>query len=85
MVRILDKHWKMNHINNRNIVAAIIQRPQEQGYNAVKLLFEYLTSDTLPTTKNHYIKTRILLKENLIETASDEMSYRRCLSGLENT
>ena len=73
-----------DEINNRNIVAAIIQRPQEQGYNAVKLLFEYLTSDTLPKTKNHYIKTRILLKENLIETDFDEMSYRKCLSRLEN-
>ncbi|MCI8517637.1 MAG: substrate-binding domain-containing protein [Hungatella sp.] len=59
-------------IKSRNITAAIIQRPQQQGYNAVKILFEYLTSDTLPKTKNHFIKTRILLRENLCEADWDE-------------
>lgn len=54
-------------INNRNISAAIIQCPQDQGYTAVKILFEYLTVNTMPKLKNHYISTRIILKENLAD------------------
>ncbi len=54
-------------IKNRNITATIIQQPQLQGYTAMKTLFEYLTYEKIPDTRNQYIETRIILKENLSE------------------
>nr|WP_314460234.1 LacI family DNA-binding transcriptional regulator [uncultured Clostridium sp.] len=54
-------------ILNRNITATIVQQPQLQGYTAIKTLFEYLTYEKIPVTKNQYIQTRIILKENLSE------------------
>lgn len=54
-------------IDRRNITAAITQCPQEQGYYAVKILFEYLTTSKLPKQKNHYIQTRIIFRDNLPE------------------
>lgn len=56
-----------NEILQRNITATITQQPQLQGYTAVKTLFEYLISGKENILKNHYIKTRILLKEHLEE------------------
>lgn len=52
---------------NRNITATIIQQPQMQGYTAVKTLFEYLTAGKVPVSRNQYIQTRIILRENLSE------------------
>ena len=54
-------------IMNRNITATIIQQPQLQGYTAIKTLFEYLAYEKIPVSKNQYIQTRIILKENLSE------------------
>lgn len=54
-------------IEKRNITATITQCPQEQGYTAVKILFEYLTANKEPKDKNHYIRTRIIMRENLEE------------------
>lgn len=56
-----------DEIKNRNITASITQCPQEQGYYAVKILFDYLTANQLPRFKDHYILTRIIMKENLEE------------------
>ncbi len=52
---------------NRNITAAIIQQPQLQGYTAVRTLFEYLSSGKLPSSRDQFIQTQIILKENLSE------------------
>lgn len=54
-------------LRNRNITATIIQQPQLQGYTAVRTLFEYLSSGKSPASKNQFIQTRIILKENLSE------------------
>lgn len=54
-----------SEIDRRSIVAAITQCPQEQGYTAVKILFEYLAANKSPRFKNHYIRTHIILRENL--------------------
>ena len=64
-------------IQNREIAAAITQRPQEQGYIAVKILFEYLSASKEPRFKNHYIQTHILLKENLSEIQMIRDEYQQ--------
>ena len=63
-------------IQNRNISATITQCPQEQGYTAVKILFEYLTAGKLPHCKNRYIRTRVILKENLSEITQSRDEYK---------
>ena len=63
-------------IQNREITAAITQCPQEQGYTAVKILFEYLSANKEPRFKHHYIRTRIILKENLSEIQMTREEYR---------
>ncbi|MDO5405905.1 MAG: LacI family DNA-binding transcriptional regulator [Eubacteriales bacterium] len=64
-----------SEIQKGNIVATITQCPQEQGYNAVKILFEYLTANKPPRFKNHYIRTRIILKENISEITQIRAEY----------
>ena len=48
------------------ILAAITQNPQQQGYRAIKILFEYLTADTVPPDFN-YVQTQIILRESIAE------------------
>lgn len=64
-------------IQNREITATITQCPQEQGYTAVKILFEYLSANKEPHFKNHYIRTRIILKENLSEIQMIREEYKQ--------
>lgn len=64
-------------IRNNDIIATITQCPQEQGYTAVKILFEYLISNKIPHLKNHYIRTRIILKENLSEIQMIRQEYHQ--------
>lgn len=54
-------------IKRNQITATIVQQPQLQGSAVIKILFDFLTSGKLPETKNQYIKTQIILKENLPE------------------
>lgn len=63
-------------IQNGNICATITQCPQEQGYTAVKILFEYLTAGKQPRFKNHYIRSRIILKESICEMEQIKAEYR---------
>lgn len=63
-------------IRNGNICATITQCPQEQGYTAVKILFEYLTADKRPRFKNHYIRSRIIVKESICEMEQIKEEYR---------
>ena len=56
------------YIENRDITATIVQNPQDQGYIAVKLLFEHLTGNHLiPIQKYNYIPTKIYFYENLCD------------------
>lgn len=48
------------------ITAAVIQNPREQGYKAIKILFEYLVTNIAPEN-NNYIQTRIIIRENVPE------------------
>ena len=48
------------------ILAAITQNPQQQGYRAIRILFEYLASNTIPPDCN-YIQTQIILRESINE------------------
>lgn len=61
---------------NHNISATITQCPQEQGYTAVKILFEYLAANKLPRFKNHYIRSRIILKESICEIEHIRAEYQ---------
>lgn len=54
-------------IQNHEITASITQCPQKQGYSAIKILFEYLSANKKPRSSNSFIRTRIILKENLSE------------------
>lgn len=62
-------------ISNGSIVAAITQCPQEQGYTAVKILFEYLAANKEPLFQNHYIRTHIILRENLSDVELIRAEY----------
>lgn len=64
-------------IRSRDIQAALTQCPQEQGYLAIKTLFDYLSADKTPTFRNHYVRMRILLKENLSEVERVRAEYRQ--------
>lgn len=64
-------------IRSRQIYAALTQCPQEQGYFAVKTLFNYLCADKKPQFRNNYIQMRILLKENLSETERVRAEYHQ--------
>ena len=63
-------------IQKGNICATITQCPQEQGYTAVKILFEYLTADKEPRFKNHYIRSRIIVKESICEMEQIKEEYQ---------
>lgn len=54
-------------IRQGQIAFALLQSPQDQGYMAVKTLFDYLTSDRKPKYQNNYVRLMILIKENLSE------------------
>ena len=53
-------------LEDRGILAAITQNPQQQGYRAIKNLFEYITVDTVPPDCN-YVQTQIVLRESIKE------------------
>ena len=50
--------------------------PQEQGYTAVKILFEYLTANKEPRFKNHYIRSRIIVRESICEMEQIKEEYQ---------
>lgn len=52
---------------DRGILASITQNPQEQGYRAIKILFEYLVTNTFPENNANYIQTQIVFRESLSE------------------
>ena len=52
------------------ILVAITQNPQHQGYRAIRILFEYLTADTIPSYHN-YVQTQIILRESVNEIIQD--------------
>ncbi|KLI24166.1 LacI family DNA-binding transcriptional regulator [Brachyspira hyodysenteriae] len=51
---------------DRGIVASITQNPKEQGYRAIKVLFEYLLTKTIPDKRYTYIETQVIFRENLL-------------------
>lgn len=50
-----------------SIEATVVQHPQEEGYQAVKTIFEYLTANQKPSRRNHYIPCEIIIKESVAE------------------
>lgn len=52
---------------DRGIIASITQNPREQGYRAIKTLFEYLVTNSISESNVHYIQTQIVFRENLSE------------------
>lgn len=64
-------------IRNGNVFAALTQCPQEQGYTAVKTVFNYLCMDKMPPFKNNYVRNRIMLKENLSEVSRVHAEYNQ--------
>ena len=64
-------------IRSRNIQAALTQCPQEQGYLAIKILFDYLSYDKKPASRDHNVSMRILLKENLSEVEQLRTEYHQ--------
>jgi len=53
-------------LEDRGILAAITQNPQQQGYRAIKILFEYLAADAIAPDCN-YVQTQIILRESIME------------------
>ncbi|MDR1157762.1 MAG: LacI family DNA-binding transcriptional regulator [Oscillospiraceae bacterium] len=53
-------------LEDKGILAAITQNPQQQGYRAIKILFEYITVDTVPCDCS-YVQTQIVLRESIRE------------------
>ena len=49
------------------IQTALLQSPQDQGYIAVKTLFDFLTTGKKPQLQNNYVRLTILVQENLSE------------------
>lgn len=64
-------------IRSGEIFAALTQCPQEQGYTAVKTIFNHLCMDKKPPFRNNYIRTRILLRENLSEISRVRAEYNQ--------
>ena len=64
-------------IRSRDIQAALTQCPQEQGYQAIRTLFDYLSADKAPAFRDNYVRMRILLKENLSEVQRLREEYRQ--------
>lgn len=64
-------------IRSGRIQASITQCPQEQGYLAVRTLFDYLSAGKMPAFPNNYVRMRILLKENLSEIARVRAEYHQ--------
>jgi LacI family transcriptional regulator len=50
----------------KGILVAITQNPQQQGYRAIKILFEYIALDSVPSACN-YVQTQIVLRESIQE------------------
>lgn len=69
--------WIGAMIQKRQIHAAITQCPQEQGYLAVKTLFDYLSAEKMPPFRDNYVRTRILLKENLPDIERVRAEYHQ--------
>lgn len=64
-------------IGSRKIQAAILQSPQDQGYIAVKTLFDYLVAGKRPKAQNNYVRLMILIKENLSEADLARQEYQQ--------
>lgn len=64
-------------IRNGDIFAALTQCPQEQGYTAVKTVFNYLCMGKKPPFRNNYIRTRIVLRENISEINRIRAEYNQ--------
>lgn len=64
-------------IGSRKIQAAILQSPQDQGYIAVKTLFDYLVAGKRPKAQNNYVRLMILIKENLLEADLARQEYQQ--------
>ena len=47
------------------ISATISQQPYRQGSRSLDLLFEYLTSGTLPAQEMNYVEHSIKIRENI--------------------
>lgn len=64
-------------IRSGDVFAALTQCPQEQGYTAVKTVFNYLCMDKKPPFRNNYIRTRIVLRENISEINQIRAEYNQ--------
>lgn len=54
-------------LKNGTILATISQQPYHQGYHALDILFEYLTSGIRPKNELQYVSHSIVIRENLAE------------------
>ena len=54
-------------LKNGTILATISQQPYHQGYHALDILFEYLTSGIRPENELQYVSHSIVIRENLAE------------------
>ncbi len=53
-------------INSGSITACISQDPFSQGYNVIKLLFEYLIEGKMPPYKKMYTRLDVIVRESLV-------------------
>lgn len=68
-------------ICSRRIQAAILQSPQDQGYIAVKTLFDCLAAGKKPKSQNNFVRLMVLIKENLSEADRARQEYQQGAPG----
>ena len=54
-----------NLILNKSIVATVVERWEEEGYVAAKIMFNYMYKNTKPSFNNYITESKIMFRENL--------------------
>ncbi|WP_085829514.1 LacI family DNA-binding transcriptional regulator [Clostridium massiliodielmoense] len=52
-------------ILNKSIVATVVERWEEEGYVAAKIMFNYMYKNVKPTFDNYIAESKIMFRENL--------------------
>ncbi|WP_331274781.1 LacI family DNA-binding transcriptional regulator [Clostridium botulinum] len=54
-----------NLILDKSIIAAVVERWEEEGYIAAKIMFNYIYKNSKPSFNNYITKSKIMFRENL--------------------
>lgn len=70
------------NLRNDFVQAAICQDPKAQGYQAIRILFDYITASKLPNNHDIIIPTTITLKEHLTAYSLSETESTKATSSM---